>query len=540
MRRRRPGWRSVALSALLASPSLLLSSPASGSGPDEDGPMTHVAGIGLDAPGGGARETPIPHLVRPGSERRTGRMVASGTGSTSRDPLAPVVIPPGAFDGVPNLPPLATPGDPTGALGITNHVAAVNVHMAAYSRAGVELYEPKRLRSLDEQLPSGAEDFDPKVVYDPYDQVFMVVFLAATGQQSFMSIVVIPEGAEDDDTQAGWCTLHMSGDQMIGNGKQFADYPMLGFTSNRVTLTTNQFDFTDAPEIGRFRYVQIVSIRKADLYDCAVNPVPIEVFGGKKTQDPDGSRAFTVVPAISTGGDPRTQHMASLDFNGSTGKLILWRLRFVHGALKLSRAQVASGPMALPPFGFQCGGTARNADTWWDPGDARLTSAFWDEDLGRLYTATSVEGNKGGGPVESIVKWWEVDPASTLAASDVVRKGTVGLAGRDSGWPSVATDGDGNLWLTYARAGIAGVDECLSAYAAVVPPASVSASEVLIRAGEARYQAQGGPERWGDYTALTRDPVTATTVSAYGAYALDDGVGATDLWQQTIATLEDV
>jgi hypothetical protein len=56
MRRRRPGWRSVALSALLASPSLLLSSPAAGSGPDEDVPMTHVAGVGLGAPVGGARD----------------------------------------------------------------------------------------------------------------------------------------------------------------------------------------------------------------------------------------------------------------------------------------------------------------------------------------------------------------------------------------------------------------------------------------------------------------------------------------------------
>ncbi|HEX6399056.1 MAG TPA: hypothetical protein VF108_01125, partial [Actinomycetota bacterium] len=389
------------------------------------------------------------------------------------------------------------------------------------------------LRSLDGQLPAGVDDFDPKVVYDPYDQVFLVAFLSATAQQSFISIVVIPEGAEDDDTQTGWCTLHMSGDQVSGNGKQLADYPMLGLTGDRVTLTTNQFSFDSLA----FRYVQVVSIRKTHLYDCAVDPVPIKVFSRTQTKDPDGSRAFTIVPAISNGGDPTTQFMTSIDYNGSTGKLILWRLKQANGVLRLTRAQVASSSMRFPPFGFQCGSTS-NANTWWDTGDLRLTSAFWDGDLGRLYTATSVLGNRGGGEIESLVKWWEIDPAGSLPSSDVLRTSTVGAANRDAGWPSVATDGDGNLWINYARGGLS---ECLSAYAARITPGNRAASSVLVRTGEARYEASAGdPERWGDYTAIARDPVSPTVVAVYGAYALDDGAAPTDLWQQTIATLEDV
>lgn len=539
MRRRRPGWRSAAVSAVTAVVLPLLVAPSAGSAPSRSGPDVHVAGVGLDQPIGGPRTTPIPHLVRPDGHRRPAHAGSHVGASATRDPLAPVVLPPGAFDGVPNLAPFATPGDPTGALGVTNHVAAVNVHMAAYSRAGVGLYAPKRLRSLDDQLPDGVDDFDPKVVYDPYDQVFMVAFLSSSNTQSFISIVVIPEGAEDDATQDGWCTLHMIGDQVAGNRKQFADYPMVGFTANRVTLTTNQFDFSRAPDIGAFRYVQVVSIRKADLYDCKVNPVPIEVFSRAQTRDPDGSKAFTIVPAISMGGDPRSQHMASIDVNGSTGKLILWRLRRANGALRLTRAQIASGPMTFPPFGLQCGGDPGLPNTWWDTGDLRLTSAFWDGERGRLYTATSVKGNRRGGDIESLVKWWEVDPASGLANSDVTRRGTVGRANRDAAWPSVVTDGDGNLWVTYARAGL---DQCLSAHAAVVDPGTTGASSVRIQAGDGRYEALNGIERWGDYTALTRDPVEPASVAAYGAYPIDDGVGSatrTDLWQQVIATLDD-
>lgn len=535
MRRRRPGWRPAVISTLVAIAAASLTVPAASSAPAPRGPDVHSAGVGLDGPAGAPRETPIPWLARAGSDRRPARSVAGGAAAAGREPLAPVPLAP-AFDGVPDV--LGTsPADPTGALGTLNHVGAVNVHMGAYSRAGDELYPPKRLRSLDDKLPSGVEDFDPKVVYDPYDQVFIVAFLASTSQRSFISLVVIPEGAEDDDTGSGWCTLHMSGDQIAWNGKQFADYPMVGLTADRVTLTTNQFDFSNAPDIGAFRYSQVVSIRKADLYDCAVDPVPIRVFGGKKTRDPDGSRAFTIVPAISMGGDPRTQFMASIDLTGSTGKLILWRLKRVNRELRLSRAHIASKRMTYPPFGLQCGGGVNRPDTWWDTGDLRLTSAFWDGALGRLYTATSLKGNRGGGPIESIVKWWEVDPASRLSNSGVRRTGTIGAAGRDAAWPSVVTDGDGNLWVNYASAG---VDECLSAYAAVVVPGALGASSIRYRQGEARYEFSAGrPERWGDFTAATRDPVDPTVVAVYGAYPLFDGGGPTRNWQQTIATLRD-
>ena len=64
-------------------------------------------------------------------------------------------------------------------------------------------------------------------MYDPYDGVFLLAFASASASQSFLSIVVIPEGTEDDETQDGWCTLHLSGDQVSGNGKQLADYPSL-------------------------------------------------------------------------------------------------------------------------------------------------------------------------------------------------------------------------------------------------------------------------------------------------------------------------
>jgi hypothetical protein len=262
------------------------------------------------------------------------------------------------------------------------------------------------------------------------------------------------------------------------------------------------------------------------------------VFGGSQTKAPDGSDAFTIVPTVSVGGSPAVQYMTSLDRNGSTGKLILWRLRVVDGVLKLARAQVGGGPMHYPRWGRQCPGNPSGLNDNWDTGDLRLTSAFWDADLGRVYTATARDGNVGGGSTESVIRWWEVDPAFTLGNSEVSRSGTVGAAGRDLAWPSVATDGDGKLWINYARAG---TGECLAAYASVIQPGVSSSAPVLIQAGSGRYEWGPGLERWGDFTAISRDPVTPTQMATYGAYPFDDGGGtATELWQQVIASVGDL
>jgi len=114
----------------------------------------------------------------------------------------------------------------------------------------------------------------------------------------------------------------------------------------------------------------------------------------------------------------------------------------------------------------------------------------------------------------------------------------VGAAGHDAAWPSIATDGGGKIWVNYARAG---ADECLAAYAGVIQPAATGSASVLIQAGSGRYEYAPGLERWGDFTAISRDPVDQSAMATYGAYPIDDGGGTqTDEWQQVIATLTDV
>jgi hypothetical protein len=411
--------------------------------------------------------------------------------------------------------PLVSPGDPTGATGPTRVVAAVNVRVGVYDRTGAELLAPLRLRSMSSQL-AGLNETDPKVFYDAYDDVFVLTFLVYDSSEGYIEVVTIPSAtAEDTGT---WCRTHMVGDQVHNGTHEFADYPSIGFSANRVVVTTNNFGFNNGP----FRYAQVISMPKGALYD-----------------DPtctDGSKAFTLQAAQSIGGAPTDQFLVSLEPKATSAKLVLWRLRIVSGNLTVSKTAETVKRVALPPYGFQCGSTNK-ANTWWDTGDLRLTSAFYDADTNRLYAATAVAGNAGGGPQESVIRWYEAAPKNRFGRSQVLREGTVGATNHDAAWPALATNDVGTLFIGYARGGPV---ECLGIWAATVAGGGTAAQTSLVAAGGARYEFGPGVERWGDFSAANRDPIVGADVAIFGAFADDQGSSTTDAFRAHVALLADV
>jgi hypothetical protein len=187
----------------------------------------------------------------------------------------------------------------------------------------------------------------------------------------------------------------------------------------------------------------------------------------------------------------------------------------------------------VPPAGTQAGGELDDEDTFWDAGDERLINAFYDADRRELFAAhaTLKDFDAGDGYPETAVRWYEVVPAGRLERSDLARKGTIGAPLADLGWPSVATDGSGNLFVTYSRASQP-LGEFLSAWVAEVPADGTAATQLLLKAGLARYDLVNGAERWGDYTAIARDPVDPGLMATFNQYAFDAVT-----WQQVVATV---
>jgi hypothetical protein len=320
----------------------------------------------------------------------------------------------------------------------------------------------------------------------------------------------------------------------------WADYPGLGYNFDRVTVTTNQFTFPTSS--AQFRFSQVLSIPKASLYDCTTpDPVVPDVFAGTQTLDPNGAPAFTLRPAETVDLPATAQLLVSVEVLGRNSYAVLWRIKTsAAGALVLKKGIVPIGRTGFPPFGSQGGGSLNDGDTFWDAGDGRLINAFYDADANQLFTAHNVfrdfrPDTVTGAYPESAVRWYEFNPAAKLKNSVLARKGNIGAPEVDAGWPSVASDASGNLFVTYNRAS-AVTNEFLSAWVAEILPGTTEATQLLLTPGVATYNIlPGGIERWGDYTAINRDPANEAILAIFNQFAS----GAVT-WQQVVHTVQHV
>ena len=444
-----------------------------------------------------------------------------------------------------------TPSDTTGAVGDTHAVTAVNVDYAVYPKAVTSPSAPLtplvagRLASLFPNLASGRFFFDPKVVYDHYTGRHVLIFLGDKGRKQLDSrifIVAIPDATASNP--GTWCKRVVKGDQIKKDGRQSADYPGLGFDRNNLFITTNQFS------VGRggilaFQYAQILVIGKQSLYGCQ-GKLKTAAFGGAETRNPGGSPAFTIMPAVTQSETGQGDAEFLVNFQESScgpicGKrLTVWRIARKGRRITLARDQVNVPKGRFPPPGTQRDGspTCNPIEHCWEVGDLRLVTAFYDADRGFLYTAHTVAYDvaAGDGYVEAAVRWYEIAPAP-IRKTRVTRTGILGDSGRDSGWPSVSTDGNGTLFVTYSRGGAPPPGEYISAIAATIPPGALAPDALTVLApGEALYVSiPGRPQRWGDYSATNRDPVDPLDVWLVNQYARSDGTPpTTNLWQQTV------
>jgi hypothetical protein len=421
------------------------------------------------------------------------------------------------------------PADPTGALGVGHVLTAVNSSYELFDLSGVPVVGPNPLGSLF-GVANATEVFDPKVVYDEYDGTFVLAFLGVNDaeRRSSIYLVAIPDATAEDATT--WCGARVVTDRTVGDGRQFADYPGLGYDAGHVVVTLNNYDFDGASFTG----ASVLSFPKARLYDCS-RKLTFTTFTGRETRNPSGTPGFTIQPAVTVGSGG-VLYLTSFD-PGEPNFVVLWRLSERRTGPALANTAMRVPVVRISPYGTQRGGSLARSDTWWDPGDLRLVSTFADLDASAVYTAhvigRDLRPDVGRGYTEAAIRWYEIRTAPALRASRIARVGTIGTPQTDAGWPSLATDSFGNLFVTYNRAS-AVTDEFLSAWIAEVAPGEVAETNLLLREGTARVEAIDGPERWGDYTAMSRDPVDGRFVAAINQIAVADAGGTTRDWQQTV------
>ena len=349
--------------------------------------------------------------------------------------------------------------------------------------------------------PAGAlQPFDPKTLYDPYNDRWIVS--AVTDPESGSSSILF--GISDSSDPSGaWHLYRVDADPA---DTAWADYPSIGFNKNWVAIHVNMFTnsgntFTQ----GRLLVIDYPSLRSFAPGAGLVTGLP----------------SFTTQPAVTYSTGENTLYMVE-HVGSASATYRLWTVTsgppsaavtIVGGGAKVNPL----GPWSIPSGNIlpQSGGDGV------DGGDSRILNAVFRN--GGIYYAQTV-GLVG----HAAAQWVELNTAGNF-----VRGGRVNaLSGAQSyAYPSISANARGDILLGFSAFSSAGFPSAAYAFHAAGDPASSMRDPVILKAGEGAYVKTfgHGRNRWGDYSHVQVDPSDDTslwTIQEYAATPLGSGDGA--------------
>lgn len=483
----------------------------------------------------------------PRTSARSGPAAIPEGSPAGPQPLSPPSILPGGFPGLESGDnPFATvPPDPQLAAGPNHLIEMINIVVAVYDKAtGVE---QDRFDLDNFFLSSPYPIFDPKVIYDSSSGRFFATAVSLCALE--IPFCPAEEGrlhyaASTTDNPLDPWNLYL-----IQIPNDFPDYPGLGISDDKVTVSYNRFDIDAAlglpppyspgcdQGIG-YCGVQTLVVEKAHM----VSGVAAQFFG----PHPNGVGGVgdlghsTVRPAHSLTSTP-TQYMASVSFATQLSpatQLHLWTITGTPALVNVNIADAAhpffAGPSISPclftnPPGPACARQAGTQDLIHN-GDNRILEAVWRSDgtNDRMWVSSATACTPAGdSTLRSCLKLFEVNTQTNSITQNI----TFGTRGAYYFYPAIRTDINGNLHVVFSRSSSstfvsAGVVGRLSS-----DPSGSITGLCILKSGEVPYiqlpfesggSGDTSPYRWGDYMGAAVDPVNQTIVWVVGQHANDD------------------
>jgi hypothetical protein len=405
------------------------------------------------------------------------------------------------------------PPDPQLAAGPTHIIEMVNVVGRIYDKSG-NVLSTFFLDNLF-NVPAGYRDFDPKVIYDAVSGRFFAAHASFCDDAD--GPCVSDEGRLHFAVSTTNNPLDLWNTYSTSLPNDFQDYPGIGLTDDKVTISYNRFDIDGPPGAvspGCFASsgycgVQTLVVQKSHLVSGA--PAPATFL------TPATTTHFTVRPAHSLGA-VSTQFMASSD-NPISNVLHVWQITGTPAAVDVSvidAAHPAIGNLVTPPDAQQLGTTDVIQTN-----DNRILEAVWRNN--RMWvTAAGACTPAGDSATRSCLKLIEVNTSNNTVVQDFF----FGTASRYLYYPAIRTDACGNLHVVYSRSSSTEFAQTrVSGRLATDPPNTMSGDN-LLKAGEIVYTQDPAldesPYRWGDYMGAALDPADPSVVWVVGEYAKND------------------
>jgi len=384
------------------------------------------------------------------------------------------------------------PPDVNGAVGPNNLMVTLNTYVSIQDRVGNVLYK-KSLGLFWKSLPGFTDTFDPKVMYDPYDNRWIMVTPSSSDVK--LSRLYIGVSATSDP-MGDWYMYWVDTDE---SNITWFDYPSFGFNKKWIAVSGNMFG-------GDFYSTVFVFDKKA-LY----NGEEVPTYTRFAT-----NQAFTPVPSFTYSPDVEDMYLIA-NAGGNNG-----------GNGNISKMHL-TGTADAPELEFQ--GYISVSDPWGDWAGEFLPQAGSSENINSVDSRMETviyRNNKlwavhhvflpADNPQRAAVQWWELDTAGVVLQRGRIEDPTNEFS---FAFASIAVNANEDIFIGH---GVFSESQYASAgysFKAYYDEPNTMRTYVQYKDGKAPYYKTfgGGRNRWGDYTAVSLDPVNGYDFWALQQYA---------------------
>jgi hypothetical protein len=419
---------------------------------------------------------------------------------------------------------LFIPPDPIAASGPDHVVSVVNVTIQWHTKDGT-MQGNQSLENFFAPLSPANFTFDPKVIYDQFEDRFVVVTLerqdTANSDPLNSSRILVAVSATSDPNGI-WYFYAINSLTNISGTDTWADYPGFAVDEEAIYITNNMFPFGGGSLLGVRLWIIPKGAGSGGFYDGGVASYTIsDPYAG-------AGSATTTQPAHIFGTAPANMGTFLVSYSGLSGggaefiQVVrvddpLGTTTFTQQTINLGNIENAAVTLPNAPQN----GTATLVET----NDRRALHAVWRNNS--LWLTTPILGS-GADAGEATAYWVELNTAN-LATLTVNDQGSIGgediAADTHTFFPSVAVDPCGNAGFGFAAsASTIYPGAYYTVRYASDTVGTVQSIEALAEGVDYYIRTfGGGRNRWGDYSGMSLDPDNQATFWVFNEYATTRG-----------------
>lgn len=389
------------------------------------------------------------------------------------------------------------PADPDIAVGPSHIVEVVNSSIAIFDKAGVNTFT-QTFATMFAGLAQTGNIFDPKVIYDRYNNRFVLVVIEKQTSPKISKILVAI--SDDADPNGVWHRYRFESAVTVATEECWLDYPGFGYNQDGYVFSGNLFTFVG----NQWKSASTIVVPSAAL--LTGSPASATTF--------TDNQIYTIQYSKMQGG-ASSQVYGIGSYNNSTFKMTV--VTGITTTPTLTTRLIGVGAWVDPPPTA----ASTNGQTM-DGGDGRLYSALWNG--GKLVTSHAVNVNGRVG-----VRWYEIDtngwPTSgtnpTLAQS-----GNLAEEGKDFTYGTILRNTAGSIGVVFSHHSTTNTASMMVAGRIFTDPLGTMGTPVTLATSLGTNYTFG---RWGDYLGIDSDPTADETFWAVGMT-----VGSDNQWKTHI------